>query len=229
MKVYIPIHIKRFMMILIAALVLLGICHLTSIILRFMPQYIDIQGVTAFIQWFDLDTEGNIPTWYSSTLLLLCSGLMFLIANLQDVTSQQRYWLGLAIVFLILSLDEAAAIHEHLNGPVRSLLNSEDYLYFAWVIPGIFFVGLLGVIYWRFLLEFPAKLRNFSIVAAIMYITGAIGFEIPGSYFYRASGLNSYTFIAVSTIEELLEMGGIILFIYVLLTILTNNITQVKK
>jgi hypothetical protein len=214
------------MLILIGVLVLLAIAHVATVFIRTNFDYKNITGVSAFVRLFYWDTEGNVPTWYASTLLLLCSSLLALIAYNQKTNIKPYYWIGLAIIFLLLSLDESAAFHEHLNSPVRSLFNIEDTLYFAWVIPGSVFVLLVGIFCLKFIFQLPKDIRNLFLIASVLFVSGAIGLEIPGSYYYRLSGLSSTAFIALATIEEFLEMVGTLIFVYALLKYLERQTAQ---
>jgi len=65
----------------------------------------------------DLDGEGSLAVWYSSTLLFLSGQLAFLIGHLKhqrlsEKHSSSRIWFVSAICWLTLSLDETASIHE---------------------------------------------------------------------------------------------------------------------
>ncbi|MBN1268045.1 MAG: hypothetical protein JXB04_00515 [Kiritimatiellae bacterium] len=65
----------------------------------------------------NLDEEGNLTAWYSSTKLL---GLAVLCAWLWNVERKQAgrklsfLWLVVALIFLGLSMDETASLHERL-------------------------------------------------------------------------------------------------------------------
>ena len=48
------------------------------------------------------------------------------------------------MIFVALSLDEAASIHERALVPLRRALSPTGVLTFAWVIPGALFVALVG-------------------------------------------------------------------------------------
>ena len=71
------------------------------------------------LQLFDLDEENNIPTWFSSFLLLNNAFILYLIAS-QENTTHKKHWLLLAIGFLILAVDEVAGMHESFNSAIDS-------------------------------------------------------------------------------------------------------------
>ena len=90
------------------------------------------------VEFFGLSYEQNLPTWYSSSLLLLCAVCLLLIAL--DKFRQQadfRYrWLILSLLFFYISLDETATLHEHLS----ELFDLPGNFFYGWVIPAGIFV-----------------------------------------------------------------------------------------
>lgn len=102
-------------------------------ILRFTTGH---QRVLGFVPKFNLDLENNIPSHFSSGLLLLASMLLALIAFFKKKGNDifARHWAVLSIVFLYLSLDEAASIHELVNRPMRTMYGLGGAFYFGWVI-----------------------------------------------------------------------------------------------
>jgi hypothetical protein len=63
---------------------------------------------------FSLSYEGNLPTWYSSALLLACAITLAAIAP-SAAAGQGRYWGLLSALFGYLSIDEAVGLHEQLD------------------------------------------------------------------------------------------------------------------
>ena len=127
-----PKSVVRFFVLII---ICLSLAHIARYLLLFYF------GRSYGLYLFDLDEERNIPTLYASITLLFCSVLLSIIAFARKNGSMSAFlqWLGLAGIFLFLSIDEAVIIHEHLIDPIRSTLNTSGFLYFAWLIPyGIF-------------------------------------------------------------------------------------------
>jgi hypothetical protein len=91
------------------------------------------------------------------------------------------------------------------------------FLYFAWVIPGILVVALLSIAYLRFLGHLPLLTRLRLILSGSIYVAGALGMELVGGYVADYHPNQSVMRGALSTIEEFLEMSGIVLLIYTLL------------
>jgi len=79
-------------------------------------------------------------------------------------------------------------------------------------------VVMLGLAYLRFVLNLPDATRRLVIAAGVIYVVGAIGFELPEGMYRTAVGANvtiAYGFLTV--LEETFEMIGVVLFIYALL------------
>jgi hypothetical protein len=133
---------------------------------------------------FHVDDERNIPTYFSVLLMLFAALLLAVIAVLNG---KQRIpyvskWAILSFGFLFMAFDEAFQVHETLISPVRTLLDDSNLgvFYFAWVIPGIALVLVLGLFFLGFLLHLPATARLKFLMAATLYIGGAIGCELIG-------------------------------------------------
>jgi len=170
------------------------------------------------VRLFDLDQENNIPSWYSSSTLLLCAGLLTVIglAKKQVGDFDARGWLGLAIIFVYLSVDEAASIHEMAILPLRSFFKTTGLLTYAWIIPGAILVLILSLMYLRFLLGLPVKTRVLFLVAATLYIGGALGVESLGGRYDYLYGDQHLTYAMLVAWEESFEMLGILVFLYAL-------------
>ncbi len=170
-------------------------------------------------EYFDLDIEGNIPTLYSAVSVLACSGLLALIAriNWDRPDGKRYYWLGLSILFLFLAVDEGAAIHEELSDFLEQYMDARGPLFFLWVIPYGIATLVLAFVYLRFLWSLPSATRKRFILAALLFIGGALGFEMLSAIAADRSGYDTVAYSALYTIEETLEMVGIVVFLYALL------------
>ena len=91
-----------------------------------------------------------------------------------------------ALGFVVMAFDEGWSIHETLVNPIRSLLGSSrlGIFYFAWVVPGIAIVLALGLYFLGFLRRLPGLTRRQFILAAALFLGGAIGMELPGEIRY---------------------------------------------
>ena len=193
------------------------------------------------VKLFDVDGEGNIPAFYSAATLLICAILLAVITTIKRQTKDSYFWHwgGLSIIFLFLTWDEAVQIHEKLmNAPMLYKIldwlkiEASGLLNFPWVIVGILAVIVVFIIYWKFLLSLPRKLQRLFIIAASLYVGGAIGMEmIGGLVLGNSSHLDSYQnnilYILSISLEEILEMLGVILLIYSLLKYISSLLEKI--
>ena len=172
-----------------------------------------------FFQEFSLDKEANVPSWFSSALLLTAAALLALVAldALASKARWGRHWAGLSLVFVVLSLDETAEIHERSGSWLRAHLHLHGPLHYAGVIPALALALVVGITYVRFLRALPRATLLGILVAAAIYITGAAGVEAASGWWAEGHGSGSTALLLVSTVEENLEMFGTVLFILVVL------------
>lgn len=180
------------------------------------------------IALFNLDREANIPTLYSSVSLMLCAALLAVIAIARKRQEKRDYlyWAGLAVIFLFLGVDDGAAIHENIIRPLRDALNTSGVLYFAWVIPYGLFVIAIGVIYLRFLFSLPVRIRNLIILAGILFVGGALGFELIGGQWTELYGQENVAYALITTCEQSLQMAGVLVLIYALMSYIASELAD---
>lgn len=188
--------------------------------------------VYGLVPLFDVDVEKNIPTLLSVFLLSFAALLLLVITVLdkQQKAPDVSRWAILSFGFLLMAIDEAWSFHEMLNMPVRGLLGDGNLgiFYFAWVIPGVAIVPVLALFFLRFLLRLPARTRFTFLVAATLFIGGAIGFELIGGRYAELYGTENITYSLLATVEESLEMAGNIVFIYALLEYIAGQYKEVR-
>ena len=213
------------------------------------------EGYLSVLRLFDVSVESSVPTWYSSVALLLCSVLLAVISLLKK-NSGDRYvphWSILSIVFLYMSVDEVAMIHETLGKNIGNYLVAtyidflpksfiKSFLTFSWIVPYsiLVLIGLLA--YLRFLSHLPRKTLLFFLVAGALFLVGALGMEILESQYIFSLKKSRVAVVgdkstwpvdflvwyAVSrSLEEGLEMLGIVVFIHALLSYVSSYIKTV--
>lgn len=227
MKNTIHISSKKVAYMLLAVVTFLLIANLAVIFLRFVMGFEHLRG---FIQGFNFDTEANFPSLYSALAIFSCSMLLWLIGGLPEEKSQKRsfYWRFLAIVFVFLALDEFGSLHEYMIEPLRGMMNQSsldsEYFYFAWFIPYIILLLLIGLLLWRFLFTLPKTTRWLFIAGGAVFVSGAVGMEMVGGKYWAEQGWAidggdpiDMKYALIVTVEELLEMVGIVIFIYALM------------
>lgn len=138
-------------------------------------------------------------------------------ANGKVRITNQRYWSGLAYIFLFMDMDEATTIHETLIEPIRALLDLLGLLYFSWVIVGLIFLITLFIYYLPFYLSLNKRLRLNFFISGFVYILGAIFVEMVSGDYASQYGVNNLPYKLIASLEESLEILGILLLIRTLL------------
>lgn len=174
-----------------------------------------------------IDIEGNIPTLFSSFILLLASLLLALISTLKKGSGdpQWRHWAILSLALLYMAIDEGSRIHELLNGPARSLLGQHATGIFthAWVIFGISLILIFSLSYLRFFFSLPRSVQKQFFAAAATFFSGAVGMEMVGGYYSELHGKEDFQYSMLATVEEGLEMAGVVLLINALLNYVIHH------
>jgi len=212
-----PERIYRFLLATIGLVVLLSTA---SVIADGLASH-DSVVAHKLMKLFYVDLEENVPSFFSTLLLALASGVLFLVAFLKR-RDKDRYaaeWMILALGFLAMSFDEMAAVHERLIEPMRELLGDGQLgiFYFAWVIPMGLLVLILGVLLFGFWWNLPLRTKIGFFVAGSIFLGGSLGFELLESVQTEKFGMDTPAYVAMVTIEEAMEMVGIAFFVKTLI------------
>ncbi|HLO48802.1 MAG TPA: hypothetical protein VK211_10350 [Kamptonema sp.] len=213
MKFNLSISTKAVTHILIRVIIgLTLLSFLGQLMVYFLPEN---QLTTYFAKAFNVDLERNIPTLYSCFGLLFSSMLLGAIAYGKKLENNRytRHWMILSGILFYQCLDEGAQLHEKLIMPLRTLFQASGFLYFTWVVPAFVLLALFGLFYLKFINHFPIKFRNLFIMAGLVYIGGALGMELLGGHYASVNGMDNIGYQVFVTIEEFLEMLGIVIFI----------------
>ncbi|HKY62661.1 MAG TPA: hypothetical protein VJR29_04505 [bacterium] len=169
----------------------------------------------AWAPLFSLSFEGNVPTWYSSCLLFWCGLILIEIAGgiRKRRAAYGRHWTFLGIGFFYMSLDEAIGIHESLGG----ITGSGGILYYDWIVPAAVLLLILALFYWPFLGSLRPDLRRRFLLAATLYVGGAVGMELPLGYWVTRFGDDGFGYAGLDLVEEALELVGATLFLTTLI------------
>lgn len=173
------------------------------------------------VSFTNIDRERNIPTTFQAALMLTSAAALAGIAVMKRLARDRwtRHWGGLAVIFLLLGWDEIVEVHERFVEPLRRAFDLQGFLFFGWVIPAGMAVAFFAFAYLRFTLALPSRSRMLFIIAAITFVTGALVFEaIGGAYYESIDQSTDMTYVLISTVEETLEMAGLIVFLHAVLT-----------
>ncbi|GAB4524859.1 MAG: hypothetical protein Tsb0014_03640 [Pleurocapsa sp.] len=180
--------------------------------------------------YFVFDEEANFPSLYSAIILGFCSYLLNIITTIRKSFDRRdtKFWKALSFIFLYMAIDEACSIHELLIPVLRGALNTKGALFFPWVIPAFIFLIIFLIIFKNFIYNLPPKIRTLFIVAGAIYVGGALGMEMVGGYFADVMGFNTKAYWIASTVEELMEMLGIVIFVHGLLCYIKSYSTNLS-
>lgn len=176
---------------------------------------------------FFFDDEDTIPTYFSAINLLFAGILLALIANFKGNVNDPFtfHWKILSVLFILLSIDEIAGLHEMTIDPMVLAYGLSGYMRFPWVILGLIFMAGFSLYYYKFLISLPKKYIMGFFCSCLIFLTGAIGIEIISAKIFisREESAKDLIYNLVTTAEESCEMLGIILFITFLLSYLKSN------
>ena len=159
------------------------------------------------IAMFDLGEESNLGSWFGSALHLVNAGLLVLIALNAD-QARAKWWL-LSLFVLGASVDESVGLHERLGSYIEDAVHTSGALTFAWVIPGIAFVVVVGL--WTGPMLLRTSGGRLVVLGAVVFVVGAVGFEMLEGVWSTAESDEDTGFSALIGVEETLEMLGAII------------------
>ncbi len=177
---------------------------------------------------FDVIQEGNIPSWFSGVILFVASALLGVIGA-QKYVQRDRFrwqWLALAGLFLLFSLDEIAYLHEGVSNFMKQ--QSNEIMQLGYIVPAVIFVGIVGLWYLPFIRGLPPQTRRQIILAAFLFVFGALKLEIVENVLLRTHDLQSALVLTVNHFQDLLEMLGVSLFIYALLAYIRSHMSPLR-
>lgn len=210
---------------ILLALILGGISTylaLQSLLVEFLLEIVLSEGVDSFViqllDLFSVNVEESIPTWFATLLLFL--GAVFLVSvwgvKRRKGDAWRYYWLGLALLFLYLSVDEGAGIHEISADPLQTFFQTGGYLAFGWQILYLPLTLIFAICYIPFLSHLPRRSAMLFVLSGGIYVGGAVFIEgISANRWYLDGGV-SFAYLSIATLEEWMEMMGATLFIYTL-------------
>lgn len=161
---------------------------------------------------FALDREANVPTWYGAGLHLACAVVLGAIAYAHRGQRRMGHWTGLALVFAYLCLEELTRVHDQVGEVCRALLHWDGPMNLPWLLPYGLVGMLLAVGYARFVAELPTATRRSFVLAGAIFVGGAFGLELVSAEVAVIEGGGNLGYLALSHLEEVLEMSGTAVF-----------------
>jgi|GEM_PF-1577087 len=211
---------------IVLALVILG-----SIATYFVYQGWIFFGDEQFERLFYLDRELGVPATVSVLGLLACSLVLAVLTAARHHAGYGfvRHWAGLSLGFAYLAVDEGAAVHEVMTAALNGLPAIDQYAFLnrAWVIAGSIASLVVGIVYIPFLRHLPRLYAIGFAAAGVMYVGGAVGFEMLSADAH--ADLASIRYMIFMVTEETLEMAGIGLFFVLLWSLASRTPWRIES
>lgn len=201
---------------IINQLVTIALCLIGLSLLTLIPTFVFGHGnIFGLIPLFKLDSEANFPTIYSTALLGASAFLFYVLSKKEETVEKKasKKFKVLSVVLAYVALDEISSIHELLTEPLLLIGDFDGIFFHAWVVVAIPLLIFLFFYLIRFLLSRPKELRNGMILAAFIYISGALGLEMLEGYYASIQGRMNILSAVLANIEESLEIFGVIVLI----------------
>lgn len=223
----VPIDPQR---VAIFLLVLMGLVLLASVVTQSLFHLSGDLSWRRIAMFLDVSRERNVPTAFSTCLLLLAASLTACVSVLEFRRPDRLYlyWAFVAAALFVMAIDEAFSFHEKFNDPMRELLGREKLglLFNAWVLPVFAIVLVLAPVFIAFLRRIPRATALQFAVAGGLFVFGALGLETLEGRFDEANNVGETTgrpsiaklqWHLICAVEEMLEMTAVILYIRALL------------
>lgn len=189
------------------------------------------------VSLFGVGNDVSVPSWYSSIVLLFAAALIATIAfaKIQRRGDYAFRWAILSVVFLYLSSDEMLRLHESMSGallqPVLAALGYEPsgIFRYPWIIVYAPLTLVFVLAYFKFWLDLPSKIRTLFFVAGTLFVGGAVGAEMINGLLDDFYGRGGILYSVMTHLEEFLEMIGIVVFVYALLSYIGGSHLNVNE
>jgi hypothetical protein len=223
---------RHLLLVLTGVVVLLGAVSLTLNLVVLHAADTPGQLVAGMLDLLSVNREGNLPTWFSSALLLAAAASAAGVGAWAHRTRDRWrwYWSILAAAFCYLSVDELLRLHERANHQVGKVVETSGIFTFGWWVLAAPLVAVFAAAYVRFLRGLPRPIGSLIVAAGTLYVGGAIGMEMVGSWLADDRGTTlSAPYILATTVEEVLEMLGVVVFLYAVTTYANSRMRVVDE
>jgi hypothetical protein len=202
----------------------LGLCASTILFMLLWARLPDLsprlQGVTRHVLvQGHLATENVVAAWYSSMLLLTVAVAAIVAWRIDRARGESRLhtgWLGVAVIFLTLSLDEIGSLHERI-GMVRRFDGRALGWVYVLAVPIAAVAALMTAFAWLHLRRIRAT-AHFMIAGLVLFLLDPL-FEnvemalVHGATFEPGSWQRMVHDVLLVVEEGALELFGILCFL----------------
>ena len=189
-----------------------------------------VDWALGLVPLLNLSYQTNIPTWYTSILLLGCAGLLGGVAwiKIGQQAPFDRHWAALAAILAYLSINEVVRFHEVMNPALTDTYHLGGLFAVSWVIPFAILVALFCYAYHGFWRALPRRYRLWFGAAGALYVGGAIGSELALSMWYGDHGGDNFVYGLLNLSQASFEMLAATVFLAAILTYVSTEIGQLS-
>ncbi len=204
----------------------LGVVHVLVVTLSLISPFLtgEERGATPFSAYFDVNGEGNFPTWWSVAQLAAASTSLVFVAVLaqhQKIRGAAAWWILGGIVFLF-SLDEGTELHERLDGLVLQFAEVPDFT-FVWLILGVPLAAVVLIMAIISTRRLPEKSTRLIVLGIATLLFAAVGLEFVAGELIRL-GAPVIALELLSHLEEFMELiAGSLLLVAPLAAVRTRT------
>jgi hypothetical protein len=167
-------------------------------------------------------SERSLASWWTSALLFACCLAAVVAARLAGGTPgtgrAARAWVVLAVVFALLSLDEAVSLHERGAEWAGAVFDTGSLLAsLGWTIPAAAVLVVSLVILVPAFRAIPPRPRVVILAGLGTSIAGALGMEVVNVLLGEAGARYLWRHLAMA-LEEAAEMVGVVITLLGVLT-----------
>ena len=151
-------------------------------VLAFLSLFSSWSGHLPTAEFFALTSENNLPTWYTTVVMLavaFAAAVAGWLARSRSRAMAVRWWI-FAGLFALLSLDEMAALHERLEPLGARILHPTGFFYFVWVVPGIVLAAVVVVAVLQLARALATPVRRELVLGIALFLGAALGLEMLG-------------------------------------------------
>jgi len=126
---------------------------------------------------FDVNDENSVPQWFSSLLFLSVGIGALFAAYLQTQKSNRAFWTVTGIIGLLLSLDDAATLHEYVLQNIHNVFfldTAPSFFVNAWLIVLPFVLVLGAILAWWAWQVLPRRTMILLVIGGMTYVLGKI-------------------------------------------------------
>lgn len=223
-----PKEFRKILQLLLVAIIITVVFHVFWQLVAWVA-HTDNRVLNDIVNRFNLDKELSFPTWVNSMLAFIAGCLAWIVAKNKHGRRKRYTWYVVALVFIGISIDEVAALHELLLQGLHILANfgeGQGLLNNAWLI--MLPLIIIGVIFCIRELHknLPKNTSQQLVTALFVYLFGALVVEFLSIPFDKS--LLIYN-IGMVVVEETLEMFGIWLAIRAIMVHISNHESELKQ